>query len=66
MNRRSLVLGLGVMLACGAFLSAGCSEQGASNIPEERVITKESSDDMMKKMEEGRKGMGGPKGAPKK
>jgi hypothetical protein len=45
-----LALGVNVMLA-------GCSEQGAGNIPEEKVITKESSEDMMKKLEEGRKSM---------
>lgn len=59
MNRRSLLLGLyATTLAAGAFLSTGCSEQGAGNIPEEKVITKERSDDMMKQLEEGRKAMG--------
>ncbi|WP_337175290.1 hypothetical protein [Paludisphaera sp.] len=56
MSIRKFALGLGVA-ACLCGPLAGCGEQGASNIPEEKVITKESSDDMAKKLEEGRKAM---------
>lgn len=58
MNRRSLLSGLCAMLVGGAFLSVGCSEQGAGNIPEEKVITKERSDDMVKQLEASQKAMG--------
>ncbi|AMV36297.1 twin-arginine translocation signal domain-containing protein [Planctomyces sp. SH-PL62] len=55
MDRRGFLVGLCAAVgACG--LLAGCGEAG-SNIPEERVISKEDSDAMMKGLEEGRKGM---------
>ncbi len=56
MDRRGFLAGLGVIVAGG--MVVGCSEQGAGNIPEEKPITKERSDDMVKQLQASQKEMG--------
>ncbi len=58
MDRRGFLAGLGgAAFMCG--LMGGC-DSGSVSVPEERVVTKESSEDMMKQLEASRKAMGKP------
>jgi len=60
MDRRRFLTGLCAAVV-GCVMAAGCGGGSGSNIPEERVISQESSDEMVKKLEEGRKGMKSPR-----
>ncbi|MDG3006942.1 hypothetical protein [Paludisphaera mucosa] len=58
MNRRYFLTGLGVVLGAGCLTLAGCGTAVDSNVPEEKLATKESSEDMKKAIDAGLKGMG--------
>jgi hypothetical protein len=63
MMKNGFLAGLcAAMMMCA--LMAGC-DSGSVNVPEERVVTKESSEDMMKQLEASRKAMGKPPAAAK-
>jgi len=60
MDRRGFLARFCVALGASG-LVAGCGGDAGSNVPEEKVITPERSEDMLKDLEAGRKGMGKPK-----